>query len=64
MKRKVNLSLTLKELGMLRAILGFVEAGDVSGGPIDAETPQQRNANLRVFDALCAKVSAADKVRG
>jgi hypothetical protein len=62
MRGKVTLSLTPKELSLLRAILGFVEAGEVSGGPLDAETPQQRSANLRVFNSLCNRVSE-DRVR-
>ena len=56
MKGKVTLLLTPKELSLLRAILGFVEAGEVSGGPLDAETQQQRSANLRVFGSLCNRV--------
>lgn len=61
MKQRITLSLTVKELELLRVILGFVEAGEVSGGPLDAETPQQRSANLRVFGSLCDRVSEADK---
>lgn len=38
MKRKVTLSLTRKELSLLAAILGFVEAGEVDGGPLDDES--------------------------
>lgn len=59
MKHKVTLSLTLKELSLFSAILGFFEADEVSGGPLDAETPQQRSANLRLFDSLGNKVSRA-----
>jgi hypothetical protein len=35
-KHKIALSLTPKELSLLRAILGFVEAGEIGGGPLDA----------------------------
>ena len=59
MKQRITLSLTAKELELIRAILGFVEAGEVSGGPLDADTPQQRSAHLRVFSKLCEKVSGA-----
>ncbi len=55
------MSLTPAEVSLLRAILGFVEAGEVDGGPLDAETPQQRSANLRVFGSLCDRVLAAGK---
>jgi hypothetical protein len=58
-KRKIALLLTPKELSLLRAILGFVEAGEVSGGPLDAEAAQQRGANLRLFDSLCHKIFRA-----
>lgn len=59
MKHKITLSLTPAELSLLATILGFIEAGDISGGPLDAETPQQCSANLRVFDSLRHKISRA-----
>ena len=59
MKRNIILSLTQKELSLLAGILGFVEAGEVDGGPVDAESPQQRSANLRLFDRLWNKVCQA-----
>jgi hypothetical protein len=61
MKKRIAVSLTTAELTLLRAILGSVEAGEVSGGPLDAETPRQRSANLRVFDSLCNRVSEASR---
>ncbi len=59
MTRSIILSLTLKEHSLLAAILGFVEAGEVSGGPLDVDTPQQRTANLHLFDRLCTKTALA-----
>ena len=59
MKRKVALSLIRKELSLLAAILGFVEAGEVDGGPLDDESSQQRAANIRLFGALSQKVALA-----
>jgi hypothetical protein len=59
MKRKVTLSLTRKELSLLAAIRGFVEAGEVDGGPLDDESSQQRAANIRLFGALSQKVALA-----
>ena len=59
MKRKVPLSLTRKELSLLAAILGFVEAGEVDGGPLDDESSQQRAANIRLFGAPSQKVALA-----
>ncbi len=64
MKKRIVASLTTTELALLRAILKFVEAGEVSGGPLDAETPQQRSANLRVFSNLCDRISEAGKQGG
>lgn len=58
-KRKIALSLSPKELSLLRAILGFVESGEISGGPLDAVAPHQRGANLRLFDSLCHKIFRA-----
>jgi hypothetical protein len=55
-KRKIALSLTPKELSLLRAILGFVEAGEISGSPLDAVMAYQRGANLRLFDSVCHKI--------
>ena len=59
MKRKIVLSLTQKELSLLAGILGFVEAGEVDGGPLDAEGPRQRSANLRLFNRLWDKACQA-----
>jgi len=59
MKRTLILSLTQKERSLLASILGFVEAGEIDGGPLDDESPQQRSANLRMFGRLREKVSAA-----
>lgn len=59
MKRKTVLSLTQKELSLLAGVLGFVEAGEVDDGPLDAEHPQQRSANLRLFNRLWDKVCQA-----
>jgi len=56
MTLKFVLSLTPKERSLLAAILGFVEAGEINGGPLDSDSPQQRGANLRVFANLCEKV--------
>jgi hypothetical protein len=56
MTLKFVLSLTPKERSLLAAILGFVEAGEINGGPLDADSPPQRGANLRVFASLCQKV--------
>lgn len=61
MKRRINVALTPKELELARAILGFVESGEIDGGPLDAETAQQRSANLRVFNTLCEKVFTPDR---
>jgi hypothetical protein len=58
-KRKIALSLTPKELSLLCALLGFVEAGEIGGGPLDAVAPHQRGANLRLFDSLCHKIFRA-----
>ncbi len=60
MKKRIVVSLTPSELSLLRAILGFVEAGEIDGGPLDAETSQQRSAYLRVFKSLCEKIAVAD----
>lgn len=57
MPRKLVLTLTPAERSLLAAIFGFIEAGEISGGPLDAESPQQRAANLRVFASLCDKIS-------
>ena len=57
MNRKFTLSLTRKELSLLAAILGFVEAGEVDGGPLDDESSQKRAANIRLFGALSQKVA-------
>lgn len=51
--------LTSAELSLLRAILGFVEAGEVSGGPLEDEKPQQESANLRTFKRLMDKADRA-----
>ena len=59
MTPKFVLSLTSKERSLLAAILGFVEAGEIDGGPLDAVAPHQRGANLRLFDSLCRKVFRA-----
>jgi hypothetical protein len=59
MKRKVTLSHTRTELSLLAAILGFAEAGEVDGGPLDDESSQQRAANIRLFGALSQKVALA-----
>ncbi len=56
MTPKFILSLTPNERSLLAAILGFVEAGEINGGPLDADSRQQRSANLRVFASLCEKV--------
>ncbi len=61
MRKRFTLSLTSTELSLLCGILRFIEAGEVSGGPLDAETPQQRSANLRVFNSLCDRTSEASK---
>jgi len=60
MVRKRVLMLTPKEFSLLAAMIGFVEAGEVSGGPLDDESPAQRGANLRLIHRLCAKISEAD----
>jgi hypothetical protein len=39
MVRKLVLTLTPKEFSLLAAMIGFVEAGEVSGGPLDDESP-------------------------
>ncbi len=57
MRKRFTLSLTSTELSLLYGILGFIGAGEVSGGPLEAETPQQRSANLRVFNSLCDRIS-------
>ena len=59
MRQKITLSVTAKELDLVRAILGFVEAGEISDGPLDADMPQQRSANLRLFRSLDKKVAHA-----
>lgn len=59
MRHRIALSLTPKEITLFAAILGFIEAGEISGGPLDADTPQQRSANLRVFNGLCAEIACA-----
>ncbi len=53
------LRLTAKELDLLRGILGFVDAGEVDGGPLDDESAKQRSANARVFLSLCNKAARA-----
>jgi len=53
---KYVFELTPSELDLLRAILGFVEAGEVSGGPLEGIKHQQTTANLKVFARLCKKV--------
>lgn len=35
MTKKISIALTLSELDVLRTILGFVEAGEISGGPLE-----------------------------
>ena len=42
---------------MIANFIGFVEAGEISGGPLDDESPQQRAANTRVFKSLDQKLS-------
>ena len=59
MKRKAVVSLTQKELSLLACILGFIEAGETDGGPLDAESPQQGSAKLRLLGDLRKKVFAA-----
>lgn len=59
MKRKIVLSLTQKELSLLAGILGFVEAGEVDGGLLDAESHRQCSANPRLFNRLWDKVCQA-----
>jgi hypothetical protein len=60
-RKRFTLLLTSKEFSLLCGILGFVEAGEISGGPLDAETSQQRSVNLRVFGRLCDKISQAGR---
>jgi hypothetical protein len=60
-KKKFVMSLTPAEISFLRAIPEFVEAGEVDDRPLDAETPQQCSANLRVFGSLCDRVLTAAK---
>ncbi len=59
MTPKFVLSLTSKERSLLAAILGFVEAGEINGGPLDADAAQQRGANLRLFNRLYHKIFRA-----
>jgi hypothetical protein len=41
-KKRIVVSLRTTELLLLRTILDFVEAGEVSGGSLDAETPPDK----------------------
>ena len=59
MQLKKTITLALSELSVLRAVLGFIEAGEVSGGPLEGMKHQQTTANLKVFARLCSKVDAA-----
>ena len=56
-KKIICLSLMPGELSILRSILGFVEAGEVSGGPLDGMKHQEVTANVRVFQSLVEKVN-------
>ena len=53
------LKLTHKEADLFATILGFIEAGEVSGGPLDDESKHQVAANLRLFKSLRAKTENA-----
>ena len=59
MAKRIVLSLTPKEAEMLRSILGFIEAGEVSGGPLEGMKHQETTANIRVFNSLDEKVRRA-----
>lgn len=48
--------LTLAELDILLAICGFVDAGEVSGGPLDGATDDERLRNMRVFSSAWRKL--------
>ena len=51
--------LTGKELSVLRAILGFIEAGEISGGPLEGMKPQETTANVLAFKRLMDKAARA-----
>lgn len=53
------LLLTDSELDLLRIILGYVDAGDISGGPLEGLKHQQTTANIRVYRRICQKVEEA-----
>lgn len=57
--KEVRLRLSEREAELNASILGFIEAGDVSGGPLDAESKRQITANLRVFESLSTKLALA-----
>jgi hypothetical protein len=51
--------LTKKELDILSSIIGFVEAGEVDGGPLDDESARVVNQNILAFNRLKEKVARA-----
>ncbi len=53
------LELTDSELDLLRIILGYVDAGEISGGPLEGAKHQQTTSNIRVYSRICQKVREA-----
>jgi hypothetical protein len=49
--------LTSKEWAMVYSCLAFVEAGEISGGPLEGETEKETDRNQDIF------LSAMEKIR-
>lgn len=48
--------LTKKEWAIVYACLAFVEAGEISGGPLEGETDADTDHNQDVFDSAKEKI--------
>jgi hypothetical protein len=49
--------LTKKEWAMIYSCLAFVEAGEVSGGPIEGGTEEETDRNVGIFKSAMEKVA-------
>jgi hypothetical protein len=58
-RKPIILELTPAEAGMIETLAGFADAGEISGGPYDDDSPQKRSANIRVKDRLLDKLFLA-----
>ena len=57
--KKMALNLTISEISLLCRVLGFIEAGEISGGPLEGLKHQQTTANLKVFRRLQDEATGA-----